>query len=607
METSAISYRVADFLKQHPPFNGIAESDLVSLAANGRVRFHEAQEFILWQGEPHKAHVFVIQQGTVSVWDERSGDSELRDVRGAGDLLGAERFHGERSVLFSARAASDVILYGFAAEDFAYLLEKYPYAQRFVDALGSVISDLQRDDEQPDPQRIFLHTVASRPPVCEPTQSLADAARTLALSGAEAIAVTGAASQILGLVSPRTLLGWMVDGGVSVEQPLGEMPLEVPPTLGPDASIADGVIAMGTSTANALTITSDGSATGRVLSVITRRDLAVVFGDNPAAILQDIRRAVDFDSLRSLNGRARACALRYLTSAPSSEWISRFIESVDLAILTRLIALTAGDDGRDCWCVCGASGRGESIAARQPHLVLIHDDQAGESRALERYARARDGLSQCGYVAGAEPQSDVASVQEWSRRYAAWIQNPVIEGMARSRALFDLRPFFGARDLWNGVQQGVARTIDRDIVRVLAHDCLASLPPLTFYEDAVINQAGEQTTVFRLEHSVLGPLVDLGRVFGMAARDVMGTSTLQRFALARRLLPAQEAIFRNAADTLRIVLWQQGRVGITQGTAGTELPPALLSRNDRHLLKSGFPVIRRLLELTADSAWVEAM
>ena len=65
MDTSAISYRVADFLKQHPPFNAIADQDLVALAAHGRVRFYEANEFILWQGELHKPHVFVILCGVV--------------------------------------------------------------------------------------------------------------------------------------------------------------------------------------------------------------------------------------------------------------------------------------------------------------------------------------------------------------------------------------------------------------------------------------------------------------------------------------------------------------------------------------------------------------
>ena len=73
------------------------------------------------------------------------------------------------------------------------------------------------------------------------------------------------------------------------------------------------------------------------------------------------------------------------------------------------------------------------------------------------------------------------------------------------------------------------------------------------------------------------------------------------------MLPEHDAIFREAADTLRIVLWQQGRVGISQGTSGAELPPALLSRHDRQVLKSGFRSILRLLEFTADREWLDAL
>jgi hypothetical protein len=45
-------------------------------------------------------------------------------------------------------------------------------------------------------------------------------------------------------------------------------------------------------------------------------------------------------------------------------------------------------------------------------------------------------------------------------------------------------------------------------------------------------------------------------------------------------------------------------VGIAQGTDGAEFSPALLSRYDRHVLKSGFRSIRRLLEFIGDSSWL---
>ena len=61
------------------------------------------------------------------------------------------------------------------------------------------------------------------------------------------------------------------------------------------------------------------------------------------------------------------------------------------------------------------------------------------------------------------------------------------------------------------------------------------------------------------------------------------------------------------SETLPLLLWQQARIGISEGTSGSDLPPALLSRHDRHVLKSGFRSILRLLELTGSSSWVDAL
>jgi len=110
-----------------------------------------------------------------------------------------------------------------------------------------------------------------------------------------------------------------------------------------------------------------------------------------------------------------------------------------------------------------------------------------------------------------------------------------------------------------------------------------------------------------LEQNALRPLVDVGRVFGLAARKALGTSTRERFASARTLLPDHELIFREASETLRILLWQQARIGISQGTDGSSLPATLLSRYDRQLLKGGFRSILRLVEFTGNSPWYETL
>jgi signal-transduction protein with cAMP-binding, CBS, and nucleotidyltransferase domain len=165
----------------------------------------------------------------------------------------------------------------------------------------------------------------------------------------------------------------------------------------------------------------------------------------------------------------------------------------------------------------------------------------------------------------------------------------------------------GDRAPWHDLEAAVMAAVDSDFVQVLANDCLASLPPLTFFQDSVVDSVGEHQSTFQLERSALRPLVDVGRVFGLAGRAVLGRSTVERFDHARTRLPEHDALFREAADTFRIVLWQQGRIGITQGSQGADLPPSLLSRHDRQALKGSFRSILRLLEFTADRAWLASL
>ena len=377
------------------------------------------------------------------------------------------------------------------------------------------------------------------------------------------------------------------------------------------------MLAIAEAGADALAVTSDGSANGRLHRLVTSADIGRAFGDQPTAILRGIRLASTTAELRELNHRARALALQYLTSASSVDWLARFLSLADKHIVQRLIAL-AGDEPRSaCWCFCGASGRAESLTRHAPQLVLIVEDD-GPADVRDRFERVSDTLAECDYLSRADGAFErsfprarrVASRTEWRNRYQEWLRDPVRSEMYLARPLFDLRPVDSpGRDhhdaLWREIEATVVAGVDRDLLQVLANDCLASLPPVTFFEDAVVEESGEHMTVFRLEHSALRPLVDVGRVFGMATGKVLGTSTRERLACARRLLPEHESVFREASDTFRILLWQQARIGIGQGTDGTELPPALLSRHDRHVLKSGFRSILRLIELTGNSAWFQ--
>ena len=623
METAVISYRVADFLKKHPPFHVIADADLLALAANGRVRFHEPNEYILWQGEPHRPHVFVIQQGTVSLWDESGSEGTLRDVRGAGDMLGIERYNDARACLHSARSESDVVIYAFPGDDFEAFVLKYPHAVNYVASESAVSVDYQPAGSRREPQSVFLHDMVVHRSLtgCSTQSTIAHAARVLLSTRSEGIPVLDAGGRIQSVLTAGTLLDWVAQGGGDANAAVETLPGIAPAIVAPHASVTESILAMAAADAGALAMTADGTASGRLHAIVTPRDLASLFGEHPTTLVGQIRGAASTRELRELNLRARAFTLDYLSGAASVEWLARFTHLVDVAILSRVVALSGASQVAGCWCFFGAAGRSESLTLLAPELLLVLDDDEGGDGfgpdryelaiAREKFYRVVDSLQECGYLArpaaAFEPSFYAATASEWKDRYRAWIADPVLQRTYRARSLFDLRAVHGRRARWGDIETAVVDAITRDFVGILANDCLASLPPLTFFEDMVVDSRGEQSATFQLETSALRPLVDVGRVFGLAARQVLGRSTIERLAIARALLPDHQATFREAADALRIVLWQQGRVGITEGTSGADLPPALLSRHDRQRLKSGFRSILRLLELTADRAWLEAL
>lgn len=197
MNTSVIRYRVADFLKTHAPFDALPQPQLIELAGQGRVKFHEADEYIFRQGQAKTPWVWMIQQGKVELVDETSGATQLLDVLGEGDLLGLDRFLGDGAYMSSARTTSDVIVYALDAGAFEDLAARHAAVKRYLAAHFSILgTGIGRrswlDAEAPGLE--FLRVRSSRSkdagvPVLETPWTTRSAVRKMVSTHSEALTV----------------------------------------------------------------------------------------------------------------------------------------------------------------------------------------------------------------------------------------------------------------------------------------------------------------------------------------------------------------------------------------------------------------------------------
>jgi CBS domain-containing protein len=543
--------------------------------------------------------VLVIQQGAVELWDESVEPAALRDIRGPGDTVGVERFLGAERWQYSAKSASEVVVYALEAAGFGAMLEQCSRAAQYVAAYQAATAELEVSGERRAAHEVTVGEVGEERGVgrCGAGTTIREAARLMEETGAMVLAVdrTDGGEALL---TAGDFVAWAAAGGGSTEAAAESIGRAAAVRVGREDRVSDVVLAMAGARASAAVV-GDGD---EVQGMVTRASLTAAFGDHPLAILHEIdcvreakyERGVE--RLRGLNERARAW-MRASLEAGATDWLMSYGELVNRRMVERVAALTGQAGEGRLWCFAGAAGRQELLTAEAPLVAVIGGRVEGLAEAL----------GECGYQGAAE--AEWGSVEEWKERFRGWIGDPIRTRYFEWRAVFDLRPVWGRGEWFGALEETVREALAAEpgFLRLLAHDCLANLPPLTFFRDFVIEESGARSETLRLKKGALEPLADVGRVFGYACGRVLGATTRERFAVAGARLAGQRAVLEEAAATMRVMLYHQARAGLRLGTDGGEAPLAVLSRHDRQGLKSGFRAIHRLLEMTAEGAWLEAL
>lgn len=553
MKTFVIRQRVADFLKQHTPFDALAQEDLLQLAGSGKVKFHESDEYVFRQGDPKQQFVWVIQQGRVELLEESDSSERLHDVMGEGDILGLDQFVGDGAYRYSARTATDVIVYGVAAAQFESLLLSCEAVKRFLAARSSVSGVLGFNrtswlDAAPPPMG-FLRT-----------------RRTSGIPDSPAIPAPFATrTAVLQMLQSRT------------EQVL---------------------------------ITRDDALNSPVEAVLTASDLAMFCDRNLPYLVRSIREAESAEEIGPLLKQANRWVSDALAQPRDIEDCCRISREVVAAVSDASIrhagrevraAGIAAPDVPYCLAMFGKLARGDEPGTGLPAIAAVYDDAGGEPArkyfgALASAIASKIDACATSGPAVKWPEGAQASMPltQWKRLYSDAIRDPIGNNVYARREFFDVRLVSGDGAILQDLQEHIdAELLDHEMaIALLANDTLIHVPPLTFFRGLVMELDGAQRESFDIGETVVGPLADAARVFALAARRLTPAGTLDRLSLAETDFPEGAATIREAADAFRIGLYYQNLA------RGTRMVPGRLGKFDQALLKTAFSSITRFLEFT---------
>lgn len=644
MKGSAISVRIADFLKDYPPFQFVEIEDLRELANSGKVKFHEDGEIVFSQGQPRNQWLFVIQQGSVRILDESNEEEILVDLRGPGDILGLQGIRSDEPYLHTCKTETEAILYGFPRNQFVEMVEKSARARRYLAAYFSLNPAYDWGgfsfEEEPaagegaspvtlrkgglwevDPPqnlaRMTLVTAMGDTPVRE-------VAKRLQSKWVDCVVVVDENGWPIGKLTDGHLRNHILEGSVQPTAPVREFMSTNLVSAASSENTADLLVKLAKYDTNFLIVTEDGSLNSKALGLVSERHLFLQYGRFPTVISEAIVEAPDINALRLLRGRLESLILEFLESRRSLVWLMKMVGVLNRKLSKRIIELEVEairNDGMGSppagfsWLMMGSGGRDELLIRSAVYHALVYEDPAtGKEAEYKRYFaelanRTSHALRVCGFLES--PQNVLAQQSGWclslsqmKEKFSDFIKEPVANHVYSARDAFDFQPLSEDCPLAAKLSQHIDSelTANPEFIRHMARDSFQNQPPRTIFSGYVVDNEGIRRDELEIKSHALLPLVDVGRVLALEAGSHRPTATHQRLAEAAERCGIETPmgnLLREASEGFLVSQYARISQGLQSGTDGAVIHPAELEPETRTLLITTFRTILEIFESTA--------
>lgn len=623
-----ISERVADFIKNYPPFNVLDSTSLFQLAEQVIIVYKEKNSIIFTVDENQHSHFYMVHKGAVTL--NNPATSNILDYCDEGDIFGLRPLFANENYKLEARAHEESIIYGIPIDLFKpiakqneqvtiFLMESFasntrnPYAKSQKGQLYDIEDneEINKEVVLPDLQ---LASYSKKLITCSTRTSIQKAAELMTKKQIGSILVVSKELPV-GIITDKDFRNKVITGKQPITASVKTIMASPVITYPKNLTITQAQMAMMKSNISHLVITEDGTPNTAALGILSKHDLMVSLGDNPAVLVKAIKRATRTKKIKQLRKSIMVLLAGYLEQNIPLGIIAKIISELNDTCIKQVVEISINKMDtpppvKFAWLALGSQGRSEQLLHTDQDNALVFEDVPEEDLPktttyfLELSKHVTKALNVIGYeycpadMMASNPKWCL-SLQEWKNKLSYWISNPGPNEVLMSSIFFDYSLAYGERSLLDNMSDHIFRTVDKYPIFLvhLANGALQSPSPTGFFRQFLVEQDGQHKDFFDLKSRALRPLIDAARVLILSHSVKAISNTWERYEKLAELEPNNKELYLACSYATKALLKFRTKQGLSHHDSGRFIELEQLTKQEKMKLKRTFKAIKEIQEL----------
>ena len=626
---NTIAEHIADFLKEHSPFNHLTFQELSEIATSIRVVNLEKNKTLFQINDQLHDSFYVVASGIINLSVIADAEETLLNKCTEGDIFGLRPFFAKNNYMMTAKAREESLVYAIPIETFR------PFVANNSDVLNFLLESFAVNTRNPKDKENLVGKLLSDNVFYSDQQSEMQYFQSLAYNTAPLIASSSVMVQEVAQLMTETLknnaiickdklpIGIITDSDMRSKIATGRFPLTVPVntimsspviTVVENVSLAEAQLLMLKHNVTHLCVTQDGTDQSELKGVISEHDLIAAQANNPGVLIKEIKRSQNSKELKQIRERLTDLIQTSISKNIPLSHVFNIASEINLAIIKRSVELSILDLGsppaRFAWLSIGSQGRKEQLLLTDQDSILVFEDVAAEKyREVKDYflklgKKTTSILEKIGFelCSNGHMGSNMLwckSLTDWTKQYDSWMNTPGENSKDLSSIFFDYEITFGEQRIEDAIGNIVFKNAKNNTLffDFLGNDALRKNSPLTFFKNFNVEEDGPEKDKFDIKTLGLMPLIDGARLFTLHF-DIRGiNNTFQRFKQLAITDAKHAEVYLNCADAFLILSKFRTLEGFKNDSSGQYINLSELSKIDKDKLKNALAPMKELEEL----------